>query len=119
MFLLPIRDSIAVLLGQSNILRLGYRFKFDVREFVSEQFYFAFTCFGPPALDFNKCSIGKLEGPAPAEVRKANQAWMRSKWYQILVKRLRECQVSTFDLTANNWGIRPATGQLVILDLGF
>jgi hypothetical protein len=62
---------------------------------------------------------GKLEGPAPAEVRKANQAWMRSKWYQTLVKRLRECQVSTFDLTANNWGIRPSTGQLVILDLGF
>lgn len=61
MFSLPIRDSIAVLLGQSNILRLGYRFKFDVREFVSEQFYFAFTRFGPPALDFNKCSIGKLE----------------------------------------------------------
>lgn len=40
-------------------------------------------------------------------------------WFQNIVKALEDCDVGTEDLHPGNWGIRPSTGELVILDLGF
>jgi hypothetical protein len=45
--------------------------------------------------------------------------WMKSKWYAGLIRALRNCQVHAEDFHYKNWGIRPSTGELVLLDLGF
>jgi len=42
-----------------------------------------------------------------------------SLWVQNLVKALQQCEVNSQDLHYRNWGIRPGTGELIILDLGF
>jgi hypothetical protein len=56
---------------------------------------------------------------AETEVKKNNEQWMKSKWYAGLIAALRKCQVVADDFHSKNWGIRPSTGQLVLLDLGF
>ncbi len=53
------------------------------------------------------------------EEKRNNEQWMKSKWYAGLIAALRKCQVQADDFHSKNWGIRPSTGQLVLLDLGF
>lgn len=45
--------------------------------------------------------------------------WMKNKWYAGLIAALRKCQVQSDDFHHKNWGIRPGTNELVLLDLGF
>lgn len=46
--------------------------------------------------------------------------WMKtSAWYRGLIASLRNCQVQADDFHSNNWGLRPGTNELVLLDLGF
>ncbi len=42
-----------------------------------------------------------------------------SEWLRKLVDELQKCEVSTGDFHDENWGVRPETGELVLLDLGF
>lgn len=42
-----------------------------------------------------------------------------SEWFLGLVGVLEGCTVGYHDFHSGNWGIRPSTGELVILDLGF
>jgi NAD kinase len=48
-----------------------------------------------------------------------NKTWLKNKWYAGLIAGLRKCQVQADDFHHKNWGIRPTTGDLVLLDLGF
>jgi hypothetical protein len=43
----------------------------------------------------------------------------KSKWFMSLINKLKGCKVSSEDFHFENWGIRPSTGELVLLDLGF
>lgn len=43
----------------------------------------------------------------------------KNEWFRGIVKALEQCDVGSHDLHPGNWGIRPSTGELVILDLGF
>lgn len=45
--------------------------------------------------------------------------FQKSLWVEGLIKALQGCNVSSQDLHWGNWGIRPSSGELVILDLGF
>lgn len=45
--------------------------------------------------------------------------WMNNKWYRGLIQAIRKCQVEAHDFHHKNWGIRPGTNELVLLDLGF
>lgn len=45
--------------------------------------------------------------------------FQKSPWFNDLIQALQGCKVSSQDLHWGNWGIRPSTGELVILDLGF
>lgn len=42
-----------------------------------------------------------------------------SPWYRGLIEKLNGCQIASWDFHKSNWGIRPSTGDLVLLDLGF
>jgi hypothetical protein len=42
-----------------------------------------------------------------------------SSWYRGLLEKLNGCQVASWDFHKDNWGIRPSTGELVLLDIGF
>lgn len=53
------------------------------------------------------------------EIMKTHNEWMKNKWYAGLISALRKCQVQSDDFHHKNWGIRPGTGELVLLDLGF
>lgn len=59
-----------------------------------------------------------VEGLSGQNTAVSNQ-WMKSKWYAGLIRALRSCQVHAEDFHYKNWGIRPSTGELVLLDLGF
>jgi hypothetical protein len=48
-----------------------------------------------------------------------HKTWLKNKWYAGLIAGLRKCQVQADDFHHKNWGIRPSTGDLVLLDLGF
>jgi hypothetical protein len=43
----------------------------------------------------------------------------KSDWFNGLIEQLKSCRVSSSDFHYENWGIRPSTGELVLLDLGF
>jgi hypothetical protein len=43
----------------------------------------------------------------------------RNEWYAEFSSKLKGCQFATWDFHAGNWGIRPSTGELILLDLGF
>lgn len=43
----------------------------------------------------------------------------KNEWFRDIVHALDQCDVGSHDLHPGNWGIRPGTGELVILDLGF
>ena len=45
--------------------------------------------------------------------------FQKSPWLNGLIKSLQDCDVGASDLHWGNWGIRPSTGELVLLDLGF
>jgi len=45
--------------------------------------------------------------------------FLKSEWFAPLAEKLETCQVSSDDFHNENWGIRPGTGELVLLDLGF
>lgn len=42
-----------------------------------------------------------------------------NEWYKGFVEKLKGCQVASWDFHSNNWGIRPSTGEMVLLDVGF
>lgn len=42
-----------------------------------------------------------------------------NEWFKTIVDELRTCHVETWDFHDENWGIRPSTGEIVLLDLGF
>lgn len=55
-----------------------------------------------------------------ARLLKANQHWLRtSGWYGGLITQLQTCKVGADDFNYNNWGIRPGSGELILIDLGF
>jgi hypothetical protein len=43
----------------------------------------------------------------------------RNQWFRTLVSELQGCEVGSRDFHDENWGMRPATGEVVLLDLGF
>lgn len=45
-------------------------------------------------------------------------SYKNSKWFKSLIDGLRSCKVSSWDFHPNNWGIRPSTGDLILIDLG-
>lgn len=45
--------------------------------------------------------------------------YQQNEWFKGLINGLRQCQITSSDFHDENWGIRPETGELVILDLGF
>jgi hypothetical protein len=42
-----------------------------------------------------------------------------SPWFKGLIDAVEGCNVSSHDFHAGNWGIRPSTGELILIDLGF
>lgn len=42
-----------------------------------------------------------------------------NRWYVGLLGKLQSCKVASWDFHYKNWGIRPGTGELVLLDVGF
>jgi hypothetical protein len=42
-----------------------------------------------------------------------------STWFKSLISRMKKCRMDPGDLHYENWGLRPSTGELVLLDLGF
>ena len=42
-----------------------------------------------------------------------------NRWYVGLLGKLQKCKVASWDFHHQNWGIRPSTGELVLLDVGF
>lgn len=51
---------------------------------------------------------------------KASREWLaRSEWFKNLIDGLKQCNVGSDDFGTQNWGIRPSTGELIIIDLGF
>ena len=42
-----------------------------------------------------------------------------SSWFKTLISKMKKCRMDPGDLHYENWGIRPSTGELVLLDLGF
>jgi hypothetical protein len=42
-----------------------------------------------------------------------------NEWFRELMKAVEHCDVSSHDFHAGNWGIRPSTGELILIDLGF
>lgn len=47
------------------------------------------------------------------------QFYKQSEWYRGLYDKLKQCRVWSGDLASKNFGIRPKTKQLVLLDFGF
>jgi len=47
-----------------------------------------------------------------------DKLYNRNSWFTDLVNSLVSCNVESNDFHDENWGIRPQTGELVILDLG-
>jgi hypothetical protein len=45
-------------------------------------------------------------------------SYKNSKWFKSLIDGLRSCKVASWDFHPNNWGIRPSTSELVLIDLG-
>lgn len=43
----------------------------------------------------------------------------QSPWFREMMSKIKKCKMDPGDLNYDNWGIRPSTGELVILDLGF
>jgi len=64
------------------------------------------------ALEF---AVGSPASSSPYNIK----AWMNNPWYKGLIAGLRKCQVEAHDFHHKNWGIRPGSGELIILDLGF
>jgi hypothetical protein len=51
---------------------------------------------------------------------KTNQYWLKtSKWYKEFIEKIQVCSVGADDFTSNNWGVRPNSGELILIDLGF
>jgi hypothetical protein len=51
---------------------------------------------------------------------KASQLWLKTSfWYRGLIANLKGCRVGSDDFGTNNWGVRPETGELILIDLGF
>lgn len=48
-----------------------------------------------------------------------DQLMQSNKWYQGLMTGLSKCKVDANDLHYKNWGIRPSSGEMILLDLGF
>lgn len=42
-----------------------------------------------------------------------------NEWFMTLMNHLEKCNVGASDFHDENWGIRPSTGEIVLLDLGF
>ncbi len=42
-----------------------------------------------------------------------------NEWFITLMNHLEKCDVNASDFHDENWGIRPSTGEVVLLDLGF
>lgn len=51
--------------------------------------------------------------------QQAVQQPTNNPWFRELADKLKQCNINSNDFHASNWGIRPSTGDLVILDLGF
>lgn len=65
--------------------------------------------------------VGAAENPYDYDLhyQELNREMLKSPWYAKLIKVLKKCKVSSEDFHNENWGIRPSTGELVLLDLGF
>lgn len=87
-------------LDQEEELRFGN--SFDVQDFFSDL-----------------AALTARENVLPKYQNRHDFLMSHSEWYQGLVKSLIGCKVSTWDFHKNNWGIRPSTGELVLLDVGF
>jgi hypothetical protein len=48
-----------------------------------------------------------------------NAEMKKSPWYLGLLRGLKKCTINSRDFHYANWGIRPSTGELILLDLGF
>jgi CRISPR/Cas system CSM-associated protein Csm2 small subunit len=42
-----------------------------------------------------------------------------NEWFMTLKNAIQHCDIDASDFHTDNWGIRPSTGQLVLIDLGF
>jgi hypothetical protein len=42
-----------------------------------------------------------------------------NEWFRTFLKKMAECKAAIYDVHPGNWGIRPSTGELILIDLGF
>jgi hypothetical protein len=48
-----------------------------------------------------------------------NESFLENAWYAGFINAITDCGVGYKDFHPGNWGFRPSTGDLVLLDLGF
>jgi hypothetical protein len=48
-----------------------------------------------------------------------SKLYNESPWLKKLADEIKTCDVDSHDFHEENWGIRPSTGELILLDLGF
>lgn len=46
------------------------------------------------------------------------QIYDRSEWFREFITALSDCKISAEDLHSENWGYRPSTGELIVIDYG-
>lgn len=51
--------------------------------------------------------------------KESEQFEQTNQWYSRFITAIKNCNTGRDDLTASNFGIRPSTGELILLDLGF
>lgn len=69
--------------------------------------------------DFPDAIQTEIHEPVNRKAVVINQDLMKNSWYANLIQGLKNCNVSSSDFHFQNWGIRPSTGEMVLLDLGF
>ena len=58
-------------------------------------------------------------GSGYTDNRLLDELTAKSPWLKALADEIEGCAVGHHDFHDDNWGVRPATGELVLLDLGF
>ena len=70
-------------------------------------------------LDHMKDEWSVANDPAFPASKLLHQKLLGNKWFAGLVDKIELCNVHPKDFHCKNWGLRPSTGQLVLIDVGF
>ena len=71
------------------------------------------------AFDFPDAIQTEIHEKISDKAAQINEQLKQAPWYAELIRKLHNCSAIARDFTYANWGIRPSTGELVLLDLGF